>query len=247
MRALFIAFIFTFILISCKSEEKKLTAQQIIDKSIAVSGVEKITNSLLSFDFRDLHYSAYRNNGGFKLVRIKKSEEGTREDILSNKGFERLFNAHPVQVPDSMALKYSESINSVHYFSVLPYGLNDGAVQKKLLVDKTIKGKEFYKVQITFKQEGGGIDFDDVFIYWIGKEDFKIDYMAYTFHVNGGGKRFREVRNEHLINGVRLTDHNNYKPNDASVDLSTLDLLFESNQLKKLSEINLENIQLSFN
>lgn len=246
MRNLVLLFIFSIVLISCKSKENELTAQQIIDKSIEVSGVDKISNSLLSFDFRDMHYVANRNNGEFRLFRIKETEQGKREDILSNNGFERLLRAHRVEVPDSMAVKYSESINSVHYFSVLPYGLNDGAVIKKLLEEKTIKGKDYYKVQITFRQEGGGIDFDDVFIYWIGKEDFNIDYMAYTFHVNGGGKRFREVRKEHLVNGVRFTDHNNYKPEDVSTDLSTLDQLFENGQLKKLSEINLENITVTF-
>lgn len=246
MRSFIVIFLVSLTIISCKSEEKKLTAQEIIDKSIAAAGVEKISNSVLSFDFRDMHYIASRKNGEFRLSRIKKTEEGIREDILSNSGFERLLNTKKIEVTDDMALRYSESINSVHYFSVLPYGLNDGAVQKKLLTSNTVKGKDYYKVQITFQQEGGGVDFDDVFIYWISKENFNIDYLAYTFHVNGGGKRFREVRNEHLVNGVRLTDHNNYRPEDANVDLSTLDQLFEKGALKKLSEINLENVELTF-
>jgi len=247
MRTLFRLFIFSIFLISCESKEKELTAQQIIDESIAVSGANKIPNSLLSFDFRDRTYIANRNKGKFSLQRITKQNDTVITDILSNDGFSRLINEKPTSVIDSMAVKYSESINSVHYFSVLPYGLNDGAVKKKLLESVKIKEKEYHKVQITFAQEGGGIDFDDVFIYWIGKEDFQIDYMAYTFHVNGGGKRFREVRKEHLVNGIRFTDHNNYKPEDSNTDLFQLDQLFENGQLKKLSEINLENIIISFN
>ncbi|MFY0630984.1 MAG: deoxyribose-phosphate aldolase [Flavobacteriaceae bacterium] len=246
MRSFIVLFILSAFLISCKSEQKKLTAQEIIDKSIETSGVDQISNSLLSFDFRDMKYVASRNNGEFRLSRIKETKDGTREDILSNNGFERLLNAHKIEVPDSMAVRYSESINSVHYFSVLPYGLNDGAVIKKLLEEKTIKGKDYYKVQITFRQEGGGIDYDDVFIYWISKENFNIDYLAYTFHVNGGGKRFREVRKEHLVKGVRFTDHNNYKPKDKDIELSTLDVAFEKGALIKASEINLENIELTF-
>ncbi len=119
--------------------------------------------------------------------------------------------------------------------------------QKKLLKDTNLKGEEYYKVQITFAQEGGGVDYDDVFIYWVGKEDFKIDYLAYTFHVNGGGMRFREVRKEHFINGIRLVDYNNYKPQNLSIELNLLDREFENNQLIKASEINLVNIEVSFN
>jgi hypothetical protein len=246
MKPVFLLFIFSIALISCKPEEKTLTAQQIIDKSIEISGASKVPNSTLFFNFRDKKYIAQRNQGEFKLRRISNMDSFITEDILTNTGFTRLVNAHPAEVADSMALKYSESINSVHYFSVLPHGLNDGAVQKKLLENATIKGKDYYKVQITFAQEGGGVDFDDVFIYWIGKKDFKIDYLAYTFHVNGGGKRFREVRKEQVVNGIRFVDYNNYKPKNINAELSTLDTAFENGELIKASEINLENIKVTF-
>ena len=143
-----------------------------------------------------------------------------------------------------MAVKYSESVNSVHYFSILPYGLNDQAVNKKRLEDVYIKDKPYYKIEITFNQEGGGVDYEDVFIYWIDQQSFTIDYLAYTFHVNGGGKRFREVTKKHIVNGRQFVDYNNYKPKNADVKLSTLDILFLRGELLKISEINLENIQV---
>ena len=72
----------------------------------------------------------------------------------------------------------SNSVNSVHYFSVLPFGLNDKAVSKKLLSDITIKGVDYYTIQVTFSEDGGGDDFDDVFLYWVQKESFKLNYLA---------------------------------------------------------------------
>ncbi len=82
------------------------------------------------------------------------------------------------------------------------------------------------------------------YVYWINKQDFKIDYLAYSFHVNGGGKRFREATNERIINGIRFVDNNNYKAKNASTKLENLDKAFESSGLEKLSEINLENVQV---
>ena len=243
----FLCCLFLISLTSCKTDKKLLTAQQIIDNSIKVSGVDKVHNSTLSFNFRDKKYIAERNSGVFVLKRISAKKGLQIEDQLSNQGFQRLINSRPSIVADSMAVKYIESINSVHYFSVLPYGLNDNAVQKKLLKSTIIKGKKYYKVQITFNEDGGGVDFDDVFIYWIGIADFKIDYLAYTFHVNGGGMRFREVRKEHLIEGTRFLDYNNFKPEDTNIKLSDLDKAFENNKLIKASEINLENIKINFN
>jgi len=247
MRSVFLLFIFSAILISCKPEETPLTAQQIIDKSIEASGVQKISNSTLSFDFRDRNYKAMRYNGKFALERITKTDSVPTKDVLFNDGFQRYVNNLPYAVVDSMAFKYSESINSVHYFSVLPYGLNDGAVQKKLLEAVSIKGKDYYKVEITFRQEGGGVDFQDVFVYWIGKENFQIDYLAYLFHVNGGGKRFRSVNKEQVVEGIRFVNYDNHKPNDPSIDVRAMDTAFEKGELTKVSEINLENIQVTFN
>ena len=146
-----------------------------------------------------------------------------------------------------MAIKFSESVNSVHYFSILPYGLNDRAVQKKLLGEVKIKGDNYYKIEITFSKENGGVDYDDIFIYWIKKQNFKIGFVAYKYNTNGGGMRFREVRKEHLISGISLVDYNNYKPKNSFVKLNDLDRIFQKDELEKISEIKLEDIKIIFN
>ena len=242
MRTLLMLIVIVF-LSSCKTEVKVLSAQEIIDKSIIASGANKVATAAIEFDFRNRHYTAVRNKGKFSLIRITKNDTETK-DILSNKGFERYVNDEFIIVPDSMSTRYSGSINSVHYFSVLPFGLNDGAVKKKLLKETTVKGNAYYKIQVSFSEDGGGEDFDDIFVYWVNKQDFKIDYLAYSFHVNGGGKRFREATNERIINGIRFVDNNNYKAKNASTKLENLDKAFESSGLKKLSEINLDNVQV---
>ena len=243
----FLCCLFLVSLTSCKTDKKLLTAQQIIDNSINMSGVDKIHNSTLSFNFRDKIYIAERNSGVFVLKRISEMKEVQIEDQLSNQGFQRLINSRPSIVADSMAVKYIESINSVHYFSILPYGLNDKAVQKKLLGETKIRGDNYYKIQITFSKENGGVDFDDIFIYWIRKGDFKIGYIAYLFHTNGGGMRFREVRKEHIIAGISFVDYDNYKPKNSNIKLENLDKIFEKGELEKISEINLKDIKIIFN
>ena len=233
--------LFLLLVFSCKPSEVKLTAQQIIDKTILTSGANKIANTEISFTFRDKEYAAIRENGNFNL---KRSFDSIKE-VLSNDGFKRFINDEPIEVSDSMKTRYANSINSVHYFSVLPYGLNDTAVKKKRLPPSTIKGKEYYKIEIIFSEDGGGEDFEDVFIYWVGKEDFLIDYLAYSYHTNGGGKRFRVLKEQCIKNGIRFVDYHNYKPLDETISLVDIDVVFENNQLKKVSEIVLENIEVS--
>lgn len=238
----YLVLLFSMLLFSCSSAEKKLTAQQIIDKSMVASGANKVKNSKITFNFRDLNYTAIRENGKFELSR----NLDMIKDVLTNDGFKRLIEGSEAEIDEEMRQKITNSVNSVHYFSVLPFGLNDKAVRKKLLPSTTIKDKEYYKIEVSFDENGGGEDFEDIFIYWIGKQDFLIDFLAYSYHTNGGGKRFRVLKEQCSKNGIRFVDYQNYKPLTKEIKLSNLDDAFENNQLKKISEIVLEDIEVEF-
>jgi len=230
---------------SCKPENV-FNAQEIVDKTIEVSGGDKFNTSTISFDFRDIHYKAIRNNGLYQYERFITDSVGQIRDVLSNDGFKRYINEKEVIVVDTMAAKYTRSVNSVHYFSVLPFGLNDAAVIKEYLGEVAIKNKMYYKIKISFSQEGGGDDYEDVFVYWIGKEDFKADYLAYSYMDSPTelGLRFRKAYNERYVNNLRFVDYNNYKPEANITNLFMLDSLFNSGKLKLLSKIENVNIKV---
>ncbi|PWI29163.1 deoxyribose-phosphate aldolase [Flavobacteriaceae bacterium LYZ1037] len=236
-----------FSILSCKNQKTTvLNANEIINKSIDVSGGETFDASTIAFNFRDKHYIAKRNNGIFQLVRQYKDSIFNVKDVVSNDGFKRYIEDELKKVPDSMAVKYAASVNSVHYFSVLPYGLNDAAVMKTGLGEETIKDQNYYKIQVTFKQEGGGEDFEDVFVYWVNKDTYKVDYLAYSYkETDGVGFRFREAYNERYVNGLRFVDYNNYNVVTDITSVTELGVLFETNKLKLLSKIELKNISVN--
>jgi hypothetical protein len=241
MRLIYVLLIF-ITLVSCK-KETPLTAQDIVDKTIEVSGGEKYLHAEIDFDFRDKHYRSIREGGKFQYEREFQDSIGAIKDVLNNDGFQRFVNNELTEIPDSMAVKYTSSVNSVHYFALLPYGLNDAAVYKTNLGEVKIKDKLYYKIKITFSQDGGGEDYEDVFVYWINKETFKADYIAYSYIEDDGvGTRFRGAYNERIVNGLRFVDYNNYKSGDESLDPLELDKAFETGKLKLLSKIELKNI-----
>src|SRR3990167_8882549 len=186
--------LFIMCVVACKEQPKdSVTAQEIVDKSIAVSGGAGYKTSTISFRFRDREYKVEKVGNQRIMSRRLKNDTITILDVKTPNGLERLINDSLVPLSDSLANVYANSVNSVHYFAYLPYGLNDAAVMKELLGEVRIKNKEYYKVKVTFKQEGGGTDFEDVYVYWFNKETFKVDYLAYEYHVDGGGIRFREA------------------------------------------------------
>lgn len=228
--------------IGCRNNNSdNIAVKDIVDKSIEVSGGELYRTSNISFVLRDIKYELEYDKGKKILKRTFKKDSTVVLDVLRHNGFERYIDGNPVIVSDSMAIKYSNSINSVHYFAYLPYGLNDPAVNKKLLGETQIGDRQYYKVEVTFDQKDGGKDFEDIYIYWIDKETFKPDYLAYEFRVDGGGSRFREAFNERIINGIRFVDYKNYKA-DADTSVYELEALFKSQKLEPLSTIRLEEI-----
>ena len=238
-----IFYIFFFItLVSCNSSEEN--ARQVIDQTILVAGGANYNNTEVEFEFRDREYGYKKQNGQFEFVRLFKDSTKSVRDVFTNEGFTREVDGTPVDVVDSMARKYSNSINSVIYFALLPNGLNDAAVNKTYLGKKEIKGKTYHKIMITFNEEGGGDDFEDVFIYWINTADQKIDYLAYEFHVDGGGMRFREAYNERYIGDIRFVDHINYKPS-SKLSLESVDDAYIKGELEELSKIELKKIKVN--
>jgi hypothetical protein len=242
MKNYFFVFV-TIFLLSCKDNQEVEDVQKIIDRSIDVAGGDLYKTSNLSFKFRGRDYILEQQKGKRVLKRIQYTDSGMVTDIKQGNNFERLLNKEYVPVTDSMATVYGNSVNSVHYFALLPYGLNDAAVRKELLGKKQIKGKHYYKIKVTFDQQGGGNDFDDVYLYWIDQKTFKPTYLAYEFHVDGGGLRFREAYNERYVNGLRFVDYYNFKPKGDAV-INQIDSLFEKGELELLSKIELENIEV---
>ncbi|TDU40533.1 hypothetical protein BXY82_2584 [Gelidibacter sediminis] len=236
-------------LFNCNQENKKsvakASANEIIEKSIEVSGGEVFEKSNIEFDFRDIHYKAHRKGGKFQLERYIQDSVNNIKDVLSNSGFERYKNDVKVELSDSLVALYSASVNSVHYFSVLPYGLNGKAVYKNYLGEEAIKGKDYHKIEVTFSEDGGGEDFEDVFLYWVDQTTYKVEYLAYSYEeIEGMGYRFREAYNERMVNGLRFVDYNNYKPTRLEFNFDDLGLMFDKGELELLSKIELKNIEV---
>jgi len=235
-------FLLSIILIT-SSCSKPQTAEDIVVRAIEQAGGKYYNHKKISFDFRDHTYVSCRQDGMYALKRI--TQDTTKiVDILSNNGFKRLVDGQEVQLADSMVAKYSNSVNSVHYFAYLPYGLTGSAVNKELLGEVQIKDQTYYKIKVWFNEQGGGEDFEDVFVYWIHKQSYQVDYLAYEFHVNDGGMRFRQAYNRRDIGGIQFVDYNNYEPKNNSTSLVELDSLFQHNDLRLLSKIALEHVKV---
>lgn len=237
----------SFLIISCATPSP--TAQEVVDQAIETSGTNSLQNGSATFTFRKIRYGYDRKNGAFNYSRVQKDSTGIEvKDILDNEGLIRTIANRRVDITDEKRTAYTASVNSVIYFAFLPLWLNDNAVNKSYQGKVEIKGKDYHKVQVTFSQEGGGEDFEDVFYYWFDTQDYSMDYIAYSYNEEDGiGMRFRVAYNTRQVNGVTIQDYKNLKPKvKGSFSVNQLDEAFVNGDLVELSLIELENMNIVF-
>lgn len=201
------------------------SGNEIMDKAFARHGGEYLKNLEIDFKFRNYEYEAKIVNGEFAFqhrtpIGFSNVSESTKRENFS-----------------------SSDTKSVFHFALLPYNVNDKLANKELMCTSKIKGEDYYKVEVTFDTNGGGENFEDVYIYWVHKENFTIDYLAYSFYINGGGVRFREAYNQREVNGVRFQDYINYTI-DEDYPAQELDYAFQTGLLREISRIDLDDIEV---
>ncbi len=236
-------FILLILLVACTPNKDP---QKIIDKAIAAHGGQLFEGRTVTFDFREKHYLVQRKPEGYTYIRSFEDDSlGQVKDVLTNSTeLERYANDTLLNISEEWKFKYANSVNSVLYFFQLPYGLNDGAVIKKYLGQKVINKQLYEKVQVTFKQENGGKDFEDVFVYWINAETNTLDFLGYSYLTDGGGVRFRQAVNRRTIEGMVFQDYVNFKPTNKNASVEYLDQAFIEASLIELSQIQNENIEV---
>ena len=238
----FSSLFFLSLLCACNSQPD---AQEIVDRAIARHGGDSFESVEIEFDFRDRHYKALHDGGRYRYERSWTDSMGLVHDVLTNDGFSRKVNNQPSEVTDEYAKKYANSVNGVIYFALLPYRLNDPAVIKKYVGDSMIKGEPYYEVQVSFQEEKGGDDHDDIFIYWIHQDTYQMDYLAYEYQRDEGGSRFREAYNQREVGGILFADYVNYEGPYPTDSLANFDELFEQGKLEELSVIETENVEVN--
>lgn len=245
----YLSILATLLILSCgveSTEGPALTeAQKIIKKSIEAHGGDRYDEHDISFDFRNRSYRTIRDHGDFQYERIfQDSLDRKVRDVLTNKGLTRFINDEEVRLTAKDSAAYSNSVNSVIYFTLLPYFLTDPAVFADYVGTSEIKGEKYDKVKVTFSEEGGGKDFEDQFIYWFHQKTGTMDYLAYNYKTDGGGARFRAAYNKRREGGILFADYENYKPNPEIMNINSFDSLYNEGLLEKLSLIENTNIKV---
>lgn len=224
------------------------SAAAILERARAVHGADVLDHATVTFGFRGDRFTASRDGGRFAYTRRWTDSTGAAvRDVLGNDGpnagLVRIVDGDTVALGEREYLIAEEAVNSVVYFALLPYPLADPAVQPRHVGTDTLADEPYDLVEVTFREEGGGRDHQDRFLYWIHRDRATMDYLAYSYEDSGGGARFRQTVRPRTVGGVRFADHLNFAA-DPSQPLEQLGRRWMADSLELLSEIVLDEVSV---
>lgn len=220
---------------------EKSLADKILDQAITAHSDGKYDTAHYQFIFRGKIYTFHNDGGDFTYTLTQKKEGSIQFDQLINGEFTREIDGKRVTLTAKEIASGTEGLNSVVYFATLPHKLTDAAVNLEHGGTVSINGSTYDALDVNFDKEGGGVDHDDNFRYWINQETHRIDYLAYDYLTNDGGVRFRSAFNPRVVDGVLFQDYINFK---APVGTALADLpgMLEKETLEELSIIATEDV-----
>jgi hypothetical protein len=226
------------------------TTGALLDSVAAVHGGDVLDRAVVRFTFRGEDFRLRHDGGRFLYRRSYVDSMGRAvEEGLGNDTLYRAVEGRPVSLTEEKRASVRTAVNSVAYFALLPSPLTDPAVQARHTGIDTVAGVPYHRVRVTFRQQGGGDDWQDVFMYWFHEDDLAMDYLAYAYGLAPGdedtGTRFREAYNVRRVNGVRVADYMNYTSDTLSVNaLGQYPDLLEADALRLVSRVEIDSVRV---
>lgn len=251
MRFLPVVFGLFFFLTGCQpAEEATPSAQAVVDSAIVAHGGSVLDRAVVSFDFRGDQYRLQHTEEGFHHRRTYTDSTGqTITEGIQNGDVYRVVAGDTVALESDETDAVHTTVNSVSYFALLPYRLGDPAVQTHYDGRDTIEDASYHRIRVTFEEEDGGKDWEDVFMYWFRTDDYAMDYLAYAYGLGPDeddvGTRFREAYNVRRRNGVRVADYMNYTSDTLGADqLHRYPELWSQDAVNLLSRVEMDSVRV---
>jgi len=242
------------LLLGCQTEgpdpADRPSAAAIVDSAVAAHGGAVLDRAVVSFDFRGDQYRLRQDGGQFHYRRTyTDSLDRTVREGVTNAGIYRVVEGDTVALSEDERGSIETTVNSVSYFALLPHPLQDSAVQPEYSGRDTLDGVPYHRIRVTFRQEDGGQDWQDIFMYWFRTDTYAMDYLSYAFGLaptdTDTGTRFREAYNVRRVEGVRFADYMNYTSDTLSYDrMERYPALWAQEALELVSRVEIDSLRV---
>ena len=233
----------------CESPPAPPSPTAVVDSARAAHGASVLDSAVVTFTFRGDAYRIRQEGARYHYRRAYTDSLGRAAvDGFTNDGPYRVVEGDTVSLSVAERDDVHTTVNSVTYFALLPAPLGDPAVQPTYSGRDTIDGTPYHRVKVTFRREGGGKDWQDIFMYWFRTDTYAMDYLAYAYGQGPdeeAGTRFREAYNVRRRHGVRMADHYNYTVDTLAAEhMARYPDLLARDAVRLVSRIELDSVRV---
>lgn len=222
------------------------TPERVVHDAIEAHGGDRFHELQLEFEFRGTPFHVLYDEGRFAFERRTTDAEGrTVVERMDNDATTRTVDGAPVTLLPQERAALETAVNSVVYFALLPWRLQDPAVRLRDLGAAELEGEPYRKIEVTFEPDGGGRDWEDQFVYWFHRDTHMLDFMAYRYHTGEGGSRFRRAVNRREVQGIVVQDYENFAAEEDLDDVAAYDDLHRTGRLRLVSMVELEAVRIT--
>ncbi len=227
---------------SCK-KEPTYSALQILQKSSDSAGYSILKNSEITFNIKDFHYKINRRGHDVEYI-VERTQDTTTYLATYRNGLTEYFVNTEKQPPGTYELFTNTRLEGLVNSLSIPHIFLDYGVKAQREEDVTIRQKTYFTLNVSITNPDPEKE-DDIFILYIDKETFLVDYFADQYQLTGNKKLFRRLYNSRYVNGVRFYDQYVYI---SRVDDTPLELLYSNFNIGAVQSTNnfeLQNITVT--
>lgn len=233
-----------FLALGC-SQKQELSAIDILKKSAENSGYDRFINSKITFDIKDFHYTINRKHNDV-VYTVERTKDSINYLATYNNGQAAYFINSEQQPAGTYELFTNFRLEGLVNTLSIPHIFFDYGVKARRVDDVEIRNIQYYSLYVTITNPDKEKP-DDVFILYINKESFLVDYFADNYQLTNNKNLFRRLYNSRVVEGIRFYDHYVFISRVEDTPLEDLYKNFNIGAVLSTNNFQLENITVTPN
>ncbi|MEP2935100.1 MAG: DUF6503 family protein [Gilvibacter sp.] len=208
----------------CKQNTDSATqnndAKALLQKALQVHGEQLYNAATVTFTINNYDFVLHREGYNYRYEMSRQTDTAKHTAVTFNGGFEYLVDGQLSTQGPRMDNIVKNRLNGVASDFYLPFELTGNDAIHSYEGQEVVRGKQYHKVKVAFKQIDPEVPDNRIFMLWIESKTFEIDFIGKQDGDRTSRKQFAAAANKRRQSGMLITDFENYQTRDKNKDVA---------------------------
>lgn len=198
----------------------QLDGKELLENAVKAHGEQLYTGATVRFMMNENDFDLKRDGYNYRYEMSRQTDTATHTAVTYNGGFEFLIDGELVSQGSRMEVIIRNRLSAVAYDFYLPFELLANDAIHRYLGTEIVRGKEYHKVEVTFKQIDIEVPDNRIIMFWIDVKTNEIDFIAKQDGGRETRKQFMAAANKRRQNGLLISDFETYRTKNLNKDVA---------------------------